>query len=266
MVFEISFLWVSIVEMLCQFVQGITGFGATVLGAPFITELVGTSTGGPYGTLISHILLIGMAIPCFKKVSWKDLVKIICIVGPFEAVGAFWGYRIPEIAIKIIIGSSVTLIALINIYKIFVKTAIAKKQGQVYNPDDEPVTTSKRIFQYVCLILGGLVNGAYSVGGPLITVYVLDAVKDKERFRNTIVWVWVIMNSILVIPQQIARGLYTPRLLSLVAISFIPSVIGVIAGMRFMKKVNREVFLKIVYVLLFIVGSNMLIRALLTLV
>ena len=127
------------------------------------------------------------------------------------------------------------------------------------------MTVGKKIFQYVCLVVGGLVNGAYTVGGPLITVYVLDATKEKERFRDTIVWVWVIMNSILVIPQQYMKGLYTPRLLSLIAVTLIPSIIGVVLGMKFMKKIDREIFLKIVYVLLLIVGGNMLIRALLAL-
>ena len=206
-----------------------------------------------------------MAIPCLKSVSWKDLVKIILIVGPFEAVGAYFGYRIPESAIKIIIGGSVSFIAALNIYKIFIKTAIAKKKGETYDPDREPMTVGKKIFQYVCLVVGGLVNGAYTVGGPLITVYVLDATKEKERFRDTIVWVWVIMNSILVIPQQYMKGLYTPRLLSLIAVTLIPSIIGVVLGMKFMKKIDREIFLKIVYVLLLIVGGNMLIRALLAL-
>lgn len=266
MVFENSFIFVGIVEFFCQIVQGITGFGATVLGAPFITDLVGTATGGPYGTLINHILLIGMAIPCFRKVSWKDLLKIILIVGPFEAVGAYWGYRVPEIVIKIVIGSSVTFIGLMNVYKVFIKTALAKRKGEIYDPDNAPITTGRKIFQYACLVIGGLVNGAYTVGGPLITVYLLDNTKDKESFRNTIVWVWVIMNSILVIPQQIMNGLYTPRLLSLTAITLIPSAIGVFVGMKLMKKINREVFLKVVYVLLVIVGGNMLIRALLTLI
>lgn len=266
MIFENSFIVVGIVEFFCQVVQGITGFGATVLGAPIITELVGTTTGGPYGTLISHILLIAMAIPCFKKVSWKELLKIILIVGPFEAVGAYFGYRVPEIVTKIIIGGAVTFIALINIYKVFIRTALAKRKGEVYDPDNAPMTTSKRIFQYACLVIGGLVNGAYTVGGPLITVYLLDSTKDKESFRNTIVWVWVIMNSILVIPQQIMNGLYTPRLLSLTAITLIPSALGVFVGMKLMKKINREIFLKVVYVLLLIVGGNMFIQALLTLV
>lgn len=265
MIFELSFLWVAIVEMFCQIVQGITGFGATVLGAPFITALLGTQTGGPYGTLISHILLIGMAVPCFKKVSWRDLVKVIIVCGPFEFIGAYWGYKVPSVVAKIIIGSAVTLIACINIYKIFIIAAFNKKQEPSSDTETVSNTLSAKIFQYSCLVIGGLVNGAYSVGGPLITVYALNSIKDKEKFRNTMVWVWVIMNSVLVIPQQIIGGLYTPRLLSCIAITFPLSVLGVFIGMKMMKRINKELFLKIVYILLFIVGGNMLIQALMTL-
>lgn len=264
MVFEVAFIWVAIVEMLCQVVQGITGFGATVLGAPFITALLGTQTGGPYGTLISHIPLIGMAIPCFKKVSWKDLVKVIVVCGPFEAVGAYWGYKVPSVVTQIVIGFAVTLIACINIYKIFIKDALLRRQGRTV---DEGLSNSvaNKVFQYACLVIGGLVNGAYSVGGPLITVYALNSIEDKEKFRNTMVWVWVIMNSILVIPQQIIGGLYTPRLLSCIVVTLPLSILGVFAGMKLMKHLNKDLFLKIVYVLLLIVGGNMFIRALLAL-
>lgn len=265
MIFEWSFIWVAIVEMFCQIVQGITGFGATVLGAPFITALLGTQTGGPYGTLISHILLIGMAIPCFKKVSWRDLVKVIVVCGPFEFIGAYWGYKVPSVVTQIIIGAAVTLIACINIYKIFIKEAIDKKRGLSLDSEQHSGTAAEKVFQYGCLVIGGLVNGAYSVGGPLITVYALNAIQDKEKFRNTMVWVWVIMNSILVIPQQIIGGLYTPRLLSCIVITMPLSVLGVFIGMKLMKRIDKELFLKIVYVLLLIVGGNMFIRALLSL-
>ena len=124
-----------------------------------------------------------------------------------------------------------------------------------------PDTASRKAFRYGCLILGGIVHGAFNIGGPLITVYTLEAVKEKEKFRNTMTWLWAILNTVNAI-NQYRNGAWTPHLWSALAVGAPLAAIGFFLGMAFLKKINREQFLRIVYIVLLIIGGDMLIRSL----
>ncbi|MFA0521524.1 TSUP family transporter, partial [Vibrio sp. 10N.222.55.E8] len=111
--------------------------------------------------------------------------------------------------------------------------------------------------RYGCLILGGIVHGAFNIGGPLITVYTLEAVQDKKKFRNTMTMLWVVLNSWNLFNQH-QNGAFTNELNSALLIGLPLAGIGFYFGMRFLEKINREQFLRIVYVVLLLIGANML--------
>ena len=177
MTFEFNFVLVGLMQIVGFFVQGCTGFGCTVIAAAVTNGLLGTTEGVPYGTLITLPFLYFLGIKAFKEVSWKDLAKIIVLCMPGILVGNYLFHAISPVVAKICIGGMVTFIALMNIYKHIIKPLVLKK-----NEEEEADTTFKKVLRYGCLILGGVVHGAFNIGGPLITVYTISAVKDKEKF------------------------------------------------------------------------------------
>lgn len=260
MTFEFNFLLVAIMQIIAYFIQGCTGFGCAVIAAPVTTGLLGTTVGVPYGTLMSLPTLIFLGVAKIREVSWKDLSKILLMCAPGMIVGNYLFYRISPNTAKIAIGAMVSMIAIMNIYKWIVKPCILKQEVV----ENDEFTLSKKIFAYGCLLVGGIVHGAFNIGGPLITVYTISAVHDKEKFRNTMTWVWIILNSVNAI-NQYRNGLVTPYLMSALAVGLPMAVIGLIMGIKFLKKIDREQFLRIVYVILFIVGADMFIRSLMAL-
>ena len=190
MIFETKFIWVGLMQIIGFFVQGCTGFGCTVIAAAVTNGLLGTTEGVPYGTLITLPFMYFLGIKAFKDVSWKDLAKIICLCMPGILVGNYLFHAVSPDVAKICIGAMVTFIALMNIYKHIIKPLVLKKE--VEEEVDTPFRTALR---YGCLVLGGIVHGAFNIGGPLITVYTIAAVKEKEKFRNTMNMVWVILNT-----------------------------------------------------------------------
>ena len=62
------------------------------------------------------------------------------------------------------------------------------------------------------------------------------------------------------------QGLWTPYLGSALLVALPLAAIGFFAGVKFLDKINRVTFLRIVYVVLLVVGGNMLIRAILAVV
>lgn len=259
MTLEFIFVLVALMQVIGFFVQGCTGFGCTIIAAAVTNGLLGTEAGVPYGTLITLPFLYFLGIKAFREVSWKDLVRIVVLCLPGIFLGNYLFQAIsPDIA-KISIGAMVTLIALMNIYKSIVKP----KLFGVNDINNEQDSTVKKIFRYSCLILGGIVHGAFNIGGPLITVYTIEAVQEKEKFRNTMNMVWVVLNTWNAFSQY-RSGAFTPYMLSALLVGLPMAAIGFFLGMEFLKKINREQFLRIVYVVLLFVGGNMLITSILS--
>lgn len=252
-IYKFDYLLVGLMQVIGFFVQGTTGFGCTVIAAPVTNGLLGTTMGVPYGTAITIPFLYYLAIKGRKDISWKDLAKIVVLCAPGILIGQHLFYQISPQTAKILIGAMVTAIAVMNLHKHIIKPLVIKdiEDGDVAD------TLPRRVFRYGCLILGGVVHGAFNIGGPLITVYTLEAVQDKKKFRNTMTMLWVVLNTWNLFNQQ-QNGAFTNELNSALLVGLPLAGIGFFFGMRFLEKINREQFLRIVYVVLLLIGANML--------
>ncbi len=258
MTFEIGFLLLGIIQIFGFFVEGCAGFGCTVISSPFATSILGVETGVPFGTLMAVFFSIGLTLKSLNNISWKDLGKILLACLPGLFFGQYLFYVIDPSYAKIGIGAAVTLIALFKIFQNIINPMVFKKE----KVEEAPDTLAKKIFRVSCLLIGGTVHGAFNIGGPLITVYTLEAVKDKTRFRNTMICLWAILDLMNAFNQW-RNGAWTPYLWSAVLTCLPFAAVGFIIGVKFLDKINREQFLKVVYVILFAVGLNLLIRSML---
>lgn len=255
-VFDMNFIWLGLVQVFAFFVQGVTGFGCTVISAPFHSTMLSTAQiGTAFATFLTIPTLLFLGIKEVKNVAWKDLGKIVLFCAPGMILGNIIVGGLDEVIARVAIGSVVTFIALMNIYKHIVCPLILKKEV-VENKEDTPVGKALR---YLALIVGGVVHGAFTIGGPLITVYTLQAVEDKEKFRNTMTWVWITLN-LYNVSNHIAAGLYTPEMISATAISLPLSFVGLLLGMKVLKKIDKITFLRAVYIVLLIIGGDMLMK------
>lgn len=257
-VFEWNFIWLGIIQMIGFFVEGAAGFGSTVISAPFATSILGIKAGVPFGTIMSVILIVPLALISRNNISWKDLGKIFlaCLPGLFLGQYLFKVIN-PDIA-KVGIGIAVTIIASFKIYQnIFIPFVLKKVKNE-----EEKDTVAKKIFRFTCLIVGGAVHGAFNIGGPLITVYTLEAVKDKTKFRNTMMGLWAILDSMNTF-NHYRNGTLTPLVWSAVLACLPLAVVGFLLGIKYLNKIDREQFLRFVYVILFAVGLNTLVRSIL---
>lgn len=251
--FELDFLIVGLMQIFGFFVQGTTGFGCTVIAASVTNGILGTAAGVPYGTVIVIPFLYYLAIKDRKNISWKDLGKIIILCAPGLIIGQKLFYTMSPQVAKISIGTMICVIAVMNIHKCIVKPLVLKETSEEEVED----TIGRKIYRYGCLILGGIVHGAFTIGGPLITVYTLEAVKDKKKFRNTMTGLWCVLN-VWNGFNQYRNGAFTPYVMSALAVGLPLAGIGFFLGMRFLEKINREQFLRMVYLILLLIGVNML--------
>ncbi len=251
-VFHMNYLFLAIYQLFAFFIQGVTGFGCTVLSAPFHSDVLGPAVGTAFATLLCAPTLLYLGIKEIKNVAWKDLGKIVLLCAPGVVVGNILLKEVDPNLAKVAIGGVVTFIALMNIYKTIIAPLVLKKKYD----EDAPDTMAKKAVRYAALIVGGVVHGAFTIGGPLITVYTLSAVKDKEKFRNTMTWVWVVLNTYNSFSHY-TSGYFTNEMWSAFIISLPFALVGLFIGMKCLSKIDKITFLRVVYVVLLIVGGNM---------
>lgn len=254
MVFKVGYIWVGLMNVVSFFVEGCTGFGSTIVSAPVTMGVLGPRMGVPFGTMVTLPIFAVLCWNVRHNVSWKDLGKIVICTAPGLFIGSKLFYNMDESTALIALGTLVTTVAVVNIWKSIIVPFVLKKEVK---EDDGVDTVGKKIFRFGCLILGGIVHGAFNTGGPLLIIYMIYAVEDKAKFRNTLVWVWLLLNGINAI-NQVRNGALTPELKGALAIGMPMSAVGFTLGVKFLDKINKAQFLRFVYVLLLAIGGNML--------
>lgn len=243
MIFELGFIWVGLMQIVGYFIQGCTGFGCAVIAAPVNFAVLG-SYGGPYGGLMTFPTLVFLGIKQIKNVAWKDLIKILVLCAPGMVIGQYLASSMDANVAKAVVGGVIVAIALLNIYKVFAKKDDTKKED----------TLGRKIYRFACLIIGGVIHGAFNIGGPFITIYTLEAIEDKVKFRDTMTWVWIILNTYNAI-MWISKGIVDTYLLSALLVGLPFSIVGFVLGVKFLQKINREQFLKVIYFALLFAGA-----------
>ena len=111
---------------------------------------------------------------------------------------------------------------------------------------------------YTFLFSGGIVHGAFAVGGPLIVLYSSKKIVDKGQFRATMCLLWTTLNTVLMI-QYLLEGKLTLAIGYdiLFLLPFLAA--GIFAGEAIHNKVSEILFKKIVFASLLLVGVTMLI-------
>ena len=110
-----------------------------------------------------------------------------------------------------------------------------------------------------CVLLAGVIHGMFISGGPLLIIYAVRKLPDKNRFRATLSLIWICLDLYLII-KQYAAGLLTASTLSITALGIPMLLLGVLLGGILAKKMSQALFLKLTYVLLTISGASLLLN------
>ena len=245
MINKIIFLLVVFVT---NIIQGITGFAGTVLAMPPSVMLVGFETAKPILNVLGILAGLYVVITSRKYIDKKEFLKIISVM----LVGIICGMFLKSLltgndgVLYKILGAVVIAVGAAGIYKMFFK------KGSIEKPQNKAVSAA-------LLITSGVVHGMFVCGGPLLVSYLTGRIKDKHTFRATLSAVWVVLNTVIMI-DDIRLGYFKNDVLILLAVSAVLLFGGMFVGSLLYKKMSREVFMKITYVLLVISGISLFIK------
>lgn len=237
-----------IIVLLTNIIQGITGFAGTILAMPASVLLVGYETAKPILNILGILAGLYVVATSYRHIDKKEFLKIVSvmlvgIIGGMFLKNLFTGS--PSLLYKIL-GAVVLAVAFEGIYKLFIKKG---ESGKAQN----------KAVSYLILIASGIIHGMFVCGGPLLVAYLTGRIKDKQAFRATVSAVWVVLNTVVML-DDIRSGYFNSSVLMLLAVSSAVLFLGMALGSVLYKKMSREVFMKITYILLVISGALMFIK------
>ena len=239
----LSIILLGIVVLITHFLEGITGFGCTVLALPFAIILVGLDAAVPVLVLLSFLLCIYIVIISKKDIVWKEFWRILLFVGIGLPIGILSNKYFDENILKLILAIFMIVVGLRGLWVAF------KTRTKVI---ELPKIVSKFI-----LITGGYFQGAFGSGGPLVVTYAAKVLPNKTEFRATLCMMWVTVNAAMII-QNITSGAMTIAMWKLFAALIPFLIVGAVAGDWAHHHIKDAHFTTIVYGVLIASGVVMI--------
>lgn len=229
-------------------VEGITGFGGGILALPFLDPLVGLKSAVPALATLGLINSSYRTVTMYKQIVKKELWTMVFFIVLGLPVG-MWAFDVlPERPLKIILGVFMLYVAIKGLVEIY--------QPHLKAQASQPASGKRKILFYVLLFCGGIMQGAFTSGGPFIVMYATMALKEKEAFRATLFAMWVVVNTIITARNAVS-GVLTVEVLQLVLWALPALLFSVLISNRLQKYISGQTFNKIVYGTLLIAGLFM---------
>ena len=235
-------LLLGLIVFVTQTLEGITGFGSTVLALPFAAMILGLNAAIPILAAHTWLLVIYVVFVSWRRIVWKEFGFIVLYVLIGLPIGYLLFKNLDDTYLKGIL--SLFMIGVgINGIRATRRCQVESQAGPV----------RKSHLMRFLLFLGGIVHGAFATSGPFVVIYASKALKDKALFRVSLCLLWLVLNTILMV-MWTADGRWTPevRYGLLVSLPFLLG--GILLGDYLHHRVNERFFRLVVYGVLAISG------------
>ena len=236
----------EIIVFLSNIVQCITGFAGTVLAMPFSVITVGYGVAKPILNVLGIAASVGVVASAYRSINKKEFLKIVCVMlaGIIAGMYLVTFFAGSEALLYKLLGGVVIAFALINGYQF-----LRKKESKDMNG----------VWSFLLLAVAGVVHGMFVCGGPLLVTYASVKLKDTNEFRATLSAVWIVLNTVILF-GDVRAGYFTGNVIILLAVSLAVLAAAVIIGNIISKRLSKNVFLCLTYVLMLISGVSLFLK------
>lgn len=277
------------VIMMSYFIEGMIGFGGTIIALPLASQIAGIKMAVPVLTIVVFLASVVIAIRDFKFLDRKEFVKISLLMIVGLPIGTWLFSSLPERPLKLTLSVFMIVIAIKGLMGILkeknelgiqqssqikedelqldsiidsIGDSIAENSSiaDIYNDSIPLIKKEKnktnKWLSNLTIFVGGIVHGAFSCGGPFVVVYATNNIKNKSSFRVTLCTLWALLNAIMIVIKSV-NGEITSEVirLSVWTVPFV--VVAIIVSNIAHKKIKGNNFTTFVYVVLFVSGILM---------
>ena len=215
--------------------QGLTGFGFSILAIPLITLFISPKTAVPILLLYSMIINVVVLYSARKAINLKRIWILLSAGIITMPLGVHLLVIMNEDLLKIFIGSMILLFGILLLIGF-------RKQFK-----------NEKLAMLPVGMLSGLLGGSISISGPPIILFLSNQDVDKHTFRGNLAAYFFILN-IFTIPVYYLNGLLTKEVWNY-SLTFLPGLlIGVFVGSFFSHKIKDDHFKKLTLILLIVMG------------
>ena len=240
---------VGVVVFLTHMLEGITGFGCTVLAMPFAVMLLGLHVAKPILVVLAWLLAGYIVFVSWGKIVWREFLFILLYVGIGLPIGmAIFSYC-PE---HILTGILASVMIIVGVHG-FIKTWKSAENNRTTQTSARTQPAPKNMLMRSILFVGGVVHGMFGTGGPFVVIYASRALPDKSLFRVSLCLLWLTLNTVLIF-QSFADNVWTPETGTILLLMLPFLVTGMLLGDFLHHFVSEYYFRLIVYGVLFASG------------
>jgi uncharacterized membrane protein YfcA len=239
------YFYYAFIALVGSFLQGVSGMGFGMFSMAFWTLLLPFVPVLTSVRFLTVLFIIGV-IKHWKKVRWAILMPpcVASILGNLLAAKVL--LALPESILKILLGIMILVFALLGLW------------------NNNKIKIRPRLHNGIMVgIITGFCSGISGVGGPPLAIYYLNTAEladDKEAYYATMIMTFQLIGFTQII-TSFASGLVTPEALKLVAIGFLPVVLGIVAGKAMFKRLPVEKMKKMIYLLTLVMGTMLIVTS-----
>lgn len=243
----------ALVIMCSYFIEGLIGFGGTLIAIPIASAIVGIKLTVPVLTIVVMIASLIIAIKDFKHIAKKEFLKISLLMIIGLPIGMALFKYLPEKPLKVALGIFMIIIAIKGLYD-----NTEKRKANLALKAHHTDSAFIKVIETLTIFLGGIIHGAFTCGGPFVVVYATKNIKDKFSFRATLCALWATLNGIM-LTLNIIAGEISGEIVKVSFITMLFVIVAITASNIVIKKVNGEAFTKFIYIILCISGILMIV-------
>jgi len=232
---------------LAGFTQGLAGFGSTLVALPVLGAVLPARAATPLGCLMALAINACLIARLRGRVSWRDLGLLLAASLPGMALGAWMLGDAPEALLKGLLGG----------YLIWCG---ARGYRAASRPPHAPA--GGRLADGAAAgLAAGFLGVAIGVNGPPVVAWASRRMTCRDALRATLAGYFLAAGTGIV-GAQWAKGLVTPQVLGLFALSLPALAVGLTAGALLCGRISEPGFRRAVFGLLTAAGVGLVWQAL----
>ncbi len=233
------FLVVAIVLLLSAFTQTLTGFGSALVSMSILPSLFGLQVASPLVALMAITL---------------ELILLIRFRGAIN-LRAVWRMSLASVAgipIGLVLARSVNEDLVLGVLGIIL---VGYSLYALITPRLPELKHSGWAFAFG--FVGGILSGAYNVAGPAAVIYGDCRRWNPDEFRSNL-QAFFLVNDVFVLISHGLAGNLQPMVWSYYLVALPAILLGIFFGLKLDRRINPDVFRKLVQVLLIVMGVRLI--------